>query len=82
MNIKESKKQLRDLIEAWDLNEASLNQTDIDAIKNVLKELKLKDEEYKVLKVTSEMIEEELNQKICELESEIKALEGKEKENE
>ena len=39
------------------------------------KELALKEQEYEVLKVTSEMIEEELNMKIAELEAKIKELE-------
>lgn len=36
MTIKESIEQLEGLIEAWQLNDADLNQTDIDAIKNLL----------------------------------------------
>lgn len=38
MNIKESIQQINELIEAWELNEACLNQTDIDAIKCLLKQ--------------------------------------------
>lgn len=38
MNIEESVEQLESLIEAWQLNEADLNQTDVDAIKIILKE--------------------------------------------
>lgn len=38
MNIKESIQQINELIEAWELNEACLNQTDIDAMKCLLKE--------------------------------------------
>ena len=40
MTIKESVEQLENLIEAWQLDEADLNQTDIDAIKHTLKENK------------------------------------------
>lgn len=40
MNIEESKQQLETLIEAWQLNEADLNQTDIEAIKCLLEENK------------------------------------------
>lgn len=40
MNVKESKEQLETLIEAWQLNEADLNQTDIEAIKCLLEENK------------------------------------------
>ena len=44
MNLEESVEQLKSLIEAWQLNEADLNQTDINAIKTILKENKqLKD---------------------------------------
>lgn len=40
MTIKVSVEQLESLIEAWQLDEADLNQTDIDAIKHTLKENK------------------------------------------
>ncbi len=40
MNIEESMQQLETLIEAWQLNEADLNQTDIEAIKCLLEENK------------------------------------------
>ena len=40
MTSMESRRQLEELVEAWDLNEALLNQTDIDAIKSILKENK------------------------------------------
>lgn len=40
MIIKESVEQLENLIEAWQLDEADLNQTDIDAIKYMLEENK------------------------------------------
>lgn len=38
MNINESIQQLETLIEAWQLNEADLNQTDINAIQILLEE--------------------------------------------
>lgn len=41
MTIKESIEQLEGLIEAWQLNDADLNQTDIDAIKNLLNNRKI-----------------------------------------
>ena len=50
MNIDESTQQLESLTEAWQLNEADLNQTDINAIQILLKEnqeLKKQLEEYK-----------------------------------
>ena len=68
MNIQEATKQLNELLEAWDLNEASLNQTDINAIRVVVKELSLKDREYEVLKITSESIEEDQQREIYELQ--------------
>lgn len=40
MTIKESVEQLENLIEAWQLDEADLNQTDIDAIDCVLQKRK------------------------------------------
>lgn len=71
MNIQEATKQLNELLEAWDLNEASLNQTDINAIRVVVKELYLKDREYEVLKITSESIEEDQQREIYELQQRI-----------
>lgn len=68
MNIDEATKQLNELVEAWDLDEASLNQTDIDAIKIVLKELSLKDGEYNVLRITDELKEEEQQKEINKLQ--------------
>lgn len=38
MNIEESKNQIETLIEAWQLDEADLNQTDINAMQVLLKE--------------------------------------------
>ena len=40
MNIKESIQQIETLIEAWRLDEADLNQTDINAMQVLLKENK------------------------------------------
>lgn len=39
MTIKESIEQMESLVEAWQLNEADLNQTDINAIKCLLKNI-------------------------------------------
>ena len=39
MTIKESIEQMESLVEAWQLNEADLNQTDINAIKYLLKNI-------------------------------------------
>lgn len=68
MNIQEATKQLNELLEAWNLQEECLNQTDIIAIKTVLKELSLKDREYEVLRITSEGIEEDQRREIYELQ--------------
>lgn len=38
MNIEESIQQIKTLIEAWQLDEADLNQTDINAMQVLLKE--------------------------------------------
>ena len=38
MTSKECETQLNELLEAWDLDEATLNQTDIEAIKHLLLE--------------------------------------------
>ena len=46
MNIKESIQQINELIEAWELNEVCLNQTDIDAIKCLLKQNKELKQKY------------------------------------
>ena len=46
MNSKESIQQINELIEAWELNEACLNQTDIDAIKCLLKQNKELKQKY------------------------------------
>lgn len=46
MSIEESIQQINELIEAWELNEACLNQTDIDAIKCLLKQNKELKQKY------------------------------------
>ena len=60
MNIEESIQQINELIEAWQLDEADLNQTDINAIQILLKEnqeLKKQLEEWKHhLKCSKEML--------------------------
>lgn len=68
MNLIESETQLRKLIAAWDDCEACLEQTDIDAIKTLLKEISLKNDEYEILRVTSELLEEEQRREIYELQ--------------
>ena len=46
MSVEESIQQINELIEAWELNEACLNQTDIDAIKCLLKQNKELKQKY------------------------------------
>lgn len=60
MNIEESIQQIETLIEAWQLDEADLNQTDINAMQALLKEnqeLKKQVEEYKA---TNKILSHEL----------------------
>lgn len=45
MSSKECETQLKELIEAWDLDEATLNATDIEAIKHLLLENKMQHDE-------------------------------------
>ena len=58
MNEREIIEQLEGLIEAWQLNEADLNQTDINAIKQMLdKNKKLKEQLEEERKARKEAIE-------------------------
>lgn len=81
MNIKESMQQINKLIEAWELDEACLNQTDIDAIKCLLKdnqELKkqLKPNYYvKGLEGTLKEYQQEMNNVLKQQKEFIKYLE-------
>ena len=45
MSSKECETQLNELLEAWDLDEATLNQTDIEAIKHLLLENQMQQDE-------------------------------------
>ena len=58
MSSKECEAQLKELIEAWDLNEALLNQTDINAIKHLLLENQMQHKQI-----------EELTEKVAYLNS-------------
>lgn len=63
MNIEESKNQIETLIEAWQLDEADLNQTDINAMQVLLKE----NQELKSqLKGTTHCFDEEKHKKLSE----------------
>lgn len=47
MTSKECEEQLKSLVEAWDLNEACLNATDIEAIKHLMLENQMQHKEIK-----------------------------------
>ena len=51
MNIEESIQQINELIEAWQLDEADLNQTDINAMQALLKENQELKDNWNKLKV-------------------------------
>ena len=77
MNIKESIQQINELIEAWELNEACLNQTDIDAIKCLLKQNKELKQKYlnAVADYETTMFEkEQLNSLVNSCQEEIRRL--------
>ena len=58
MNIEESIQQISTLIEAWQLDEADLNQTDINAMKTLLEEnQQLNEKTEKLEKARKEAIE-------------------------
>ena len=65
MTIKESIEQMESLVEAWQLNEADLNQTDINAIKCLLKNIQ-------------ELIDY-LKNKIKNLKNDLKGTKGQER---
>lgn len=50
MNIEESIQQIETLIEAWQLDEADLNQTDINAMQTLLKENKQLKDNWDIIK--------------------------------
>ena len=77
MNIEESIQQINELIEAWELNEACLNQTDIDAIKCLLKQNKELKQKYlnAVADYETTMFEkEQLNSLVNSCQEEIRQL--------
>ena len=77
MNIEESIQQINELIEAWELNEACLNQTDIDAIKCLLKQNKELKQKYlnAVADYETTMFEkEQLNSLVNSCQEEIRRL--------
>ena len=84
MNIEESIQQINELIEAWELNEACLNQTDIDAIKCLLKQNKELNQKYvnAVADYEKTMFEkEQLNSLVNSCQEEIRQLKKQLEEN-
>lgn len=80
MNIEESKNQIETLIEAWQLDEADLNQTDINAMQVLLKEnqelkKQLEDKYEKVGTLTNEVLYEENTKLINQQKEFIEYLE-------
>ena len=53
MSSKECETQLNELLEAWDLDEATLNQTDIEAIKHLLLENQMQQDVIISYKITN-----------------------------
>lgn len=67
MTSKECEQQLKELLEAWDLDEACLNQTDINAIKHLLLENQMQHDSITKLRIqisARETVVDELNQTI------------------
>ena len=61
MSSKECEEQLESLVEAWQLNEADLNQTDIDAMKHLLLENQMQQDKIIELKIQVSAREEVAN---------------------
>ena len=68
MNSKECEIQLKELIEAWDLNEALLNQTDINAIKHLMLENQIQQDTIKTQKLVIENLSERINRAIHKIQ--------------
>ena len=77
MSSKECEEQLNSLVEAWQLNEADLNQTDIDAMQHLLLENQMQQDKIIELKIQVSSREEVAKkykevidkiQKHCEIE--------------
>lgn len=68
MTIKESIEQMESLVEAWQLDEADLNQTDINAIKCLLKNIQ------ELIDYLKEK-ENELQKKVVYYEKQLKGTE-------
>lgn len=87
MTSKECEEQLESLVEAWRLNEADLNQTDIEAIKHLLLENQMQQDviiSYKTTNLDQAVDIQQLEQENKQLKGVIKTkyddLESKDKE--
>ena len=61
MTSKECEEQLNSLVEAWQLNEADLNQTDIEAIKHLMLENQMQHNVIAKLNEKWEALKEKIN---------------------
>lgn len=77
MSSKECKEQLKSLVEAWDLDEALLNQTDIEAIRHLMLENKIQQNTIK----TQKLVIDNLCERITSAVEYIKANTTEEYEN-
>lgn len=71
MNSKECEEQLKELIEAWNINEALLNQTDINAIKHLMLENQMQQDTIKTQKIVINNLSERIKKAVEKLEKGI-----------
>ena len=79
MSSKECETQLNELLEAWDLDEATLNQTDIEAIKHLLLENQMQQDviiSYKTTNLDQAVDIQQLEQENKQLKERITYLEN------
>lgn len=69
MNNKECEEQLKESIEAWDINEALLNQTDINAIKHLMLENQIQQDTIKTQKLVINNLSERITKAVEIIES-------------
>ena len=78
MSSKECETQLNELLEAWDLDEATLNQTDIEAIKHLLLENQMQQDviiSYKITNLDQAVDIQQLEQENKQLKERVAYLE-------
>ena len=81
MSSKECETQLNELLEAWDLDEATLNQTDIEAIKHLLLENQMQQDviiSYKTTNLDQAVDIQQLEQENNQLKEKINTYENPE----